>query len=115
MYIPQAFVKSPWQLIALRFLLGLATGGLTPSIDALVKRITPNAFYGRIFGFILSAQYLGIFGCSILGGQVAAYFGIKYVFFVTSSLLLLNALWVYKMAYPKFRLIGRNSTNIWEY
>ncbi len=101
LYIPQAFLKSPWQLIALRFLLGLAIAGLAPAINALIKRITPGVFMGRIFGIILSAQYLGIFVGSIIGGQVAAYFGIKYVFFVTSALLLLNALWIYKRADKK--------------
>lgn len=98
-FIPQAFVKTPGQLIALRFLLGLATAGLAPAIDALVKKITPDAFYGTIFGIILSAQFLGIFGGAVIGGQVAARLGIKYVFFVTSTLLLLDALWIYKRAY----------------
>jgi MFS family permease len=101
LFIPQAFVKSPWQLMALRFLVGLAIAGLAPSINALVKRITPDALTGRIFGLIMSAQYLGIFGGSIIGGQVAAYFGIQYVFFITSTLLLINALWVYRKVYKK--------------
>jgi MFS transporter, DHA1 family, multidrug resistance protein len=104
-FIPQAFVKSPWQLMALRFLLGLAMAGLAPSINALVKRITPDALTGRIFGFIMSAQYLGVFGGSIIGGQVAAYFGIKYVFFITSILLLINALWIYRKVYKKLSAI----------
>ncbi|MCT8975677.1 multidrug efflux MFS transporter [Clostridium sp. CX1] len=95
-FIPQAFVKSPFQLTVLRFLLGLATAGLTPSVNVLIKKITPNSLTGRVFGFSMSAQYLGTFAGSILGGQVAAYFGIRYVFFITSILLLINALWVYK-------------------
>jgi MFS family permease len=94
-FIPQAFVHSPWQLIALRFMLGLATAGLAPSANALLKRITPDAITGRIFGVSISAQYLGIFSGSILGGQVAAYFGIRDVFFITSILLLMNAWLVY--------------------
>lgn len=99
--LPQAFVKTPWQLIVFRFLVGLATAGLAPSINSLVKRITPDLLTGRIFGFNMSAQYLGIFGGSILGGQVAAFLGIKYVFFITSTLLLINALWVYSKVYKK--------------
>lgn len=103
-YIPQAFVKNPWQLMGLRFLLGLTLGGLNPSINTLVKKITPASITGRIFGFTISAGYLGIFGGSVLGGQVAARFGISYVFFITSALLLLNALWVYSKVYKKFNL-----------
>ena len=30
-----------------------------------------------------------------MGGQIASMFGLKYVFFSTSVLLLLNAAWVY--------------------
>lgn len=103
-YIPQAFVKNPWQLMGLRFLLGLTLGGLNPSINTLVKKITPASITGRIFGFTISAGYLGIFGGSVLGGQVAARFGISYVFFITSALLLLNALWVYSKVYKNFNL-----------
>ena len=94
-FIPQAFVRNPWQLMILRFMLGLATAGLAPSVNSLVKKITPSSLTGRVFGFNMAAQYLGVFGGSILGGQVAAYMGIRYVFFITSTLLLINALLVY--------------------
>lgn len=100
-FIPQAFVKNPWQLMGLRFILGLATAGLNPSLNTLVKRITPDSLTGRVFGFTMSAGYLGVFGGSVLGGQVAAYLGIRYVFFSTSALLLVNALWVYFKVYKK--------------
>jgi DHA1 family multidrug resistance protein-like MFS transporter len=100
-FIPQAFVKDPWQLMELRFMLGLATAGLAPSVNSLVKRITPDALTGRVFGFNMTAQYLGVFGGSILGGQIAAHFGIRYVFFITSTLLLMNAIWVYSTVYRK--------------
>ncbi|MEJ9212026.1 multidrug efflux MFS transporter [Bacillus smithii] len=101
LFIPQAFVKNPWQFMALRFLLGLATAGLVPSVNALVKKITPDSLTGRVFGFSMSAGYLGVFGGSILGGQVAAYLGIRYVFLITGALLLVNAVWVYFKVYNK--------------
>lgn len=94
-FIPQAFVTSPWQLMGLRFLLGLASAGLLPSINAIVKRSAPEALSGRVFGYNQSAQYLGNIGGSILGGQMAAAFGIHYVFFSTAALMLLNALLVF--------------------
>ena len=95
LFIPQAFVTNPWQLMGLRFLLGIAAAGLLPSINTLIMRNTPNAITGRAFGYNQSAQFLGSFAGSILGGQTAATFGIHYVFFVTGALLLINALWVY--------------------
>lgn len=107
LFIPQAFVQNPWQLMGLRFLLGLAAGGLIPSVNILVKKITPDALTGRVFGFNMSAGYLGTFAGSVLGGQVAAWFGIRDVFFITSALLLINAGWVYFKVYKKLNLNGR--------
>ena len=95
LFIPQAFVTTPWQLMGLRFLLGIAAAGLLPSINTLIMRNTPHSITGRAFGYNQSAQFLGSFAGSLLGGQMAASFGIHYVFFVTGTLLLLNALWVY--------------------
>lgn len=103
-FIPQAFVKNIWQLMGLRFLLGLAAAGLNPSVNIIVKKITPASLTGRVFGFSMSAGYLGVFGGSVLGGQVAAWFGIQYVFIVTSLLLLINAVWVYFNVYKKLNL-----------
>ena len=100
-FIPQAFVKNPWQLMILRFLLGLALAGLNPSVNILIKKITPSSLTGRVFGFSVSVRYLGVFGGSILGGQVAAYLGIRYIFFITSALLLLNAVLVYFKVYKR--------------
>ena len=104
-FIPQAFVKNPWQLMGLRFLLGLATAGLMPSVSILIKKITPNSLTGKVFGFNMSAGYLGVFAGAVLGGQVAAYFGIRYVFFTTSALLFINAVWVYFKVYKKLNVI----------
>ncbi|EGW40556.1 sugar (and other) transporter family protein [Desulfosporosinus sp. OT] len=105
LYLPQAFVKNPWQLMGLRFLLGLTLGGLNPSINTLVKKITPDSLVGSVFGFTMSAGYLGVFGGAVIGGQVAAYLGIRYVFFVTSALLLINAGWVYFKVYKKLNVL----------
>ena len=100
-FIPQVFVKNPWQFICLRFLLGIFMGGLAPSVYTLIKRITPDNLTGRVFGFNMSAGYLGIFGGAVFGGQVAALFGIRYVFLITGALLLINAIWVYFKVYKK--------------
>lgn len=100
-FIPQAFVKTPWQLIGLRFLLGLATAGLNPSVNTIIKKITPSHLAGRVFGLSMSAGYLGVFGGSVLGGQVAAWLNIRAVFFLTGILLLMNAGWVYLKVFRK--------------
>ncbi|MHB1654420.1 MAG: multidrug efflux MFS transporter [Desulfitobacteriaceae bacterium] len=96
LFIPQAFVQNPWQLMGLRFLLGIAVAGLLPAINSLVNRSVPASVSGRVFGYNQSAQYLGNIAGPVLGGQMAAHLGIHYVFFSTSTLLLLNAIWVYQ-------------------
>lgn len=101
LFIPQAFVQYSWQLGILRFLLGIATAGLLPSINSLIKQSTSDAIAGRAFGYNQSAQFLGMFLGSILGGQIAATFGIRYVFFFTGALLLINAFWVYHSIYKR--------------
>lgn len=101
LFIPQAFVQYSWQLGILRFLLGIATAGLLPSINSLIKQSTSDAIAGRAFGYNQSAQFLGMFLGSILGGQIAAAFGIRYVFFFTGALLLINAFWVYHSIYKE--------------
>jgi MFS transporter, DHA1 family, multidrug resistance protein len=105
LFIPQAFVQNPWQLMGLRFLLGFATAGLVPSINTLLKKITPEALVGRVFGLNISAFYLGGFAGSVFGGQIAAHLGFTYVFFITSSLLFLNAIWVYCKVYKKLDVL----------
>ncbi|MDU0201064.1 MULTISPECIES: multidrug efflux MFS transporter [Paenibacillus] len=102
-FIPQAFVTNPWELMILRFLLGLTAAGLTPTVNILIKKITPSAITGRVFGFTMSAGYLGVFAGAILGGQVAAWLGSRYVFLVTGALLLINAGWVYFNVYKKIQ------------
>lgn len=100
-FIPQAFVTNPWQLMGLRFILGLTSAGLMPAVNILIKKITPSEITGRVFGINMSAGYLGIFGGAVLGGQVASWFGIRYVFFITGALLLINAMLVYFKVYKR--------------
>lgn len=112
LFIPQAFVTAPWQLIMLRFLFGLTAGGLMPSVNIMIRKITPTALTGRVFGFSMSAMYLGVFGGSVFGGQIAAWLSIRAVFFVTAALLLMNGLWVYWRVYRKINAPANGSSHI---
>ena len=57
--IPQAFVYAGWQLIALRFLMGMALGGLLPCMAAVIRHSVPERFVGSAMGWSLSAQFAG--------------------------------------------------------
>ena len=89
--VPQGFATAPWQLVALRFLMGLALAGLLPAITALIRRSAPDAAMGRILGFSQSAQYLGQIAGPLAGATVAARFGMPMVFFATAFALLAGA------------------------
>lgn len=95
LFIPQAYVQTPWQLLGLRFLMGMAGGGLLPCVNSLIKRMVPDEVSGRVYGYNQSAQFLGCLIGPVLGGQMAATLGIRAVFFSTSFLLFLNAGWVF--------------------
>ena len=89
--VPQGFATAPWQLVMLRFLMGLALAGLLPAITALIRRNAPDAAMGRILGFSQSAQYLGQIAGPLAGAFVAAHFGMRAVFFATAVALLVGA------------------------
>ena len=90
--VPQAFVTAPWQLVALRFAMGLALAGLMPAITALIRRSAPDAAMGRILGFSQSAQYFGQIAGPFAGAAVAARFGMRAVFLATALAMLAAAL-----------------------
>lgn len=90
--IPQAFVQQAWQLIALRFLMGLSLGGLLPAVTALIRHSVPTGVVGRVLGYSTAAQYLGQVAGPLMGGLIGAHAGMRAVFLVTSGLLLAAAL-----------------------
>jgi MFS family permease len=106
-FIPQAFVANVWHLTGLRFLFGLSMGGLNPSVNSLLKKITPVELTGRVYGLNIAVNYFGVFVGSVLGGRIAGLLGVKYVFLSTSFLFLLNAGWVYVKI---FKAIERDLT-----
>jgi len=102
-YLPQAFVTNVWELIALRFLLGFTLGGMGPSVNVLVRNITPDEHTGRIFGIVTAAMFLGIFVGSFMGGEVSAAAGIPTVLMITAALMLANGIWVFFTVYRGFQ------------
>lgn len=95
LYIPQAFVHSAYQLMGLRLLLGLSLGGLQPSVQSLIRRHTPRAQLGRIFGFNTSFMMLGNLIGPTMGGFLSSSWGIPSVFFISSVIMAIDAFWVF--------------------
>lgn len=92
--IPQAFVSSVWQLIAVRFLLGMFMGGLLPSVNALIRKYTPDGMESRAYSFNSSTLALGNVVGPIVGGSLSGLIGIQGIFIMSGIFLLLNVLWV---------------------
>jgi DHA1 family multidrug resistance protein-like MFS transporter len=93
-YLPQALAPNIWVFVASRFGLGMFVGGIMPTANALVGRLTPARQRGQVFGITSSATFLGSFAGPLLGGLGSAVFGIRWMLGITSLLYLLNMLWV---------------------
>ncbi|AOB31646.1 MFS transporter [Bordetella sp. H567] len=91
--IPQAFITSSWQLVALRFLMGLSLGGLLPCIASVIRHNVPERVAGGMLGYSTSAQYVGQVVGPLAGGFVGGHFGMRSVFLGTSLLMALGALY----------------------
>ncbi|TCR93321.1 multidrug efflux MFS transporter [Rhizobium sp. BK376] len=98
--IPQAFVTASWQLIVLRFLMGIALGGLLPCITAVIRHNVPDAAIGSILGLSISSQYVGQVAGPVLGGFVGGHIGMRAVFLGTCVLLVAGAAYSW-MVKPK--------------
>jgi MFS family permease len=85
--IPQAFVTAGWQLVGLRFLMGLALGGLLPCIAAVIRHNVPEGSAGGVLGYSTSSQYVGQVAGPLAGGFVGGHVGMRAVFFATAVLM----------------------------
>lgn len=108
-YLPGGFVSSFWQLVILRFVLGIAIGGIIPVRIAYIRQAAPIAMQGEVLGYNTSIRFLGNIIGPLLGGVLASGFGYSAVFIITSLLLFAcsAALWLAKRRYPQ---LAKNHT-----
>lgn len=99
--IPQAFVHTVWQLIVIRFIMGIFMGGLLPSVNALIRFYTPKGMESRAYGFNGSTLALGNMLGSLIGGFLSGYIGIEGIFIISGILLFINTIWVRMKLYSK--------------
>ncbi|NEN82919.1 MFS transporter [Paenibacillus elgii] len=94
--VPQAFVHNVGQLCAARFFLGIFLGGLLPTVNALIRKYTPNGMESRSYSFNTSALALGNMLGPVVGGAISGVMTIQQLFLVSAVLLLINGLWARK-------------------
>lgn len=87
-YLPAAFVTHVWQLIIIRFLLGISIGGIVPLRIAYIRQQAPLSMQGEVLGYNTSLRFLGNVIGPAFGGMISGWYGFSAVFFVTSGLLL---------------------------
>ena len=100
--LPQAFIDNYWLFTAARFALGLFIGGLLPAANAMVGRLVSRAERGAVYGMTSSAMFLGNSLGPLLGGAIAASFGLHWVFLMTATVMAANLVWVYHRV-PEYR------------
>lgn len=86
-YLPQGFVRAPWQLLALRLGSGIFLGGTMPSVNALIARWCDKDKQGASYGLSSSISSAGMALGPAVGSTVASAAGYPAVFFVTSAIL----------------------------
>ncbi|SDN35394.1 Predicted arabinose efflux permease, MFS family [Alkalicoccus daliensis] len=94
-FLPQAFVTSIWQLVILRFLFGLALGGIIPCATAYIRQTVPIEVQGEVLGYNQSFRFLGNVTGPVAGGFIAGSFSIASVFYSSTILLTLMAVIFY--------------------
>jgi len=93
-YLPQALAPNIWVFVLGRFGLGMFVGGILPTANALVGRLTPREQRGQVYGFTSSSTFLGSFAGPLVGGTASAAFGIRPALAFTSLLYFVNFVWV---------------------
>jgi DHA1 family multidrug resistance protein-like MFS transporter len=87
LYLPQFFVTTPWQLLALQAALGLVMSGVLASISALMANLAPEGHQGAVYGvdagIVSTANAVG----PMLGASVAAAWGLRAPFLVAGAIV----------------------------
>jgi DHA1 family multidrug resistance protein-like MFS transporter len=95
-----AAAGSVWQLLVLRTAVGLAQGGASPAIQALLIDVTPPGRRGAAFGLLTTANSAGNGGGPVIGSAVLASFGVPAVFLATAPAFAVAA-WVASQIRPR--------------
>ncbi|MFA6471295.1 MAG: MFS transporter [Candidatus Latescibacterota bacterium] len=96
--IPQALANNLWILFIERCLLGIAVGGIIPTVNALVSNTISRDNVGSAYGLTSSVTCLGIGVGPFIGGGLAAAFGLRWPFVIMGVVAIVIALLVHKMA-----------------
>ena len=89
--IPEALIP----FAAMQFVIGLFGAGVQPSLNAVIAQHTPAHLKGSVFGMLFAAQQVGGFTGPLLGGIVATYLGMHFLFPTAGAILLTLSVFVW--------------------
>ncbi len=91
-FLPQAFVRNPMELLVLRVLGGAMVGGSEPSINAMIAMRADRSRQGVIFGLNTSMNSAGAAVGPMIGAVLSAGFGYASAFYAGAVILLASAI-----------------------
>jgi len=95
-YIPQSLVQAGWQLLALQALVGVAMGGIIPTISALLAEYTQPGEEGTVYGLDNSINSGARTIAPLVAAGLSLQFGLRSTFVATATIYFLAgvlALW----------------------
>ncbi|MTV83263.1 MFS transporter [Secundilactobacillus folii] len=107
MFVPMFFVTSVVMLGVFRFLVGISDAALLPITQAVMTLATPQESISRIFSYNQSAQAIGSVVGPMLASGVAGILDYRYVFLMTTGLVLINlamVVWAYRADYKTVKV-----------
>jgi DHA1 family multidrug resistance protein-like MFS transporter len=99
-FLPLGLTTQVWQVIVLQALFGIASGGMLPTANALVARLTPEERRGTVYGFTTTASSLGAFVGPLVGTALAAALGLHAPFLAIGLALAATVAWVARTLSP---------------
>lgn len=103
-YMPGAAVNHFWQLVVIRFVLGVLIGGVVPTRIAYIRQEAPIEMQGEVLGYNTSLRFFGNIVGPMLGGFISGFYGFSAVFISTSTLLIVSGLILYAASHRSPKL-----------
>lgn len=92
LYVPQVLVSAAWQLMIFQVLVGIAIGGVFPTVGALLAAYTSQGEEGAVYGLDNSINAAGRAIAPLLGAWVATAYGLRSTFMATAVIFLVSVL-----------------------
>jgi len=91
LFVPQALVSGPWQLLGLRIAGGIFLGGTMPAANSLIVSLARRENQGEVFGLSFTVGAFGMFLGPVLTSTVSAVWSYRAAFLASSAVLLVPA------------------------